>query len=189
MNATSYMHIYSQHVIDAHNVKPSLTGAVCANIETIKKIAELRDRGYGCKRIADTLCVEEGVGISYKAVERRLKKYSYLSSGSGLRATNSTIRHVASKNISAFEPVISGDLDVNNTNMYRRLDKTEKAIINAILSDPINEIWSVAEVCSILKELSYDYSRQAIYKAMRRLDKRGIPGWIRGKGRFRFCGY
>lgn len=154
------------------------------NVMIIKRINELRDKGYGYRNIANTLCEEEGICISYRTAERWHKKYSWILD---IKSISHSLRQVTKHTKLSVKPVNNPDLDII-TSMYKRLGKTEKAILRVITSIPELDTWSAADVYAILKYEGYK-SRQAIYQAMRRLEKRGILARVKGTGRFRLIAF
>ena len=133
---------------------------------------ELRSRGLGYRRLAAIICEEFRVCVSYRTIERWLRKYSHFVSSDGVPVNRVSLQQVTGHNELSLEPVNSLDLDVIKK-QYGRLGRTERAVLQVILSDP-SLVWTAAMVHRRLRLLKYVVSRQAVYQAMRRLARRGV---------------
>jgi len=151
------------------------------NLRVLRRLVELRGRGLGYRRLAAIICEEFGVCVSYRTIERWLRKYSHFVSSDGEPVNRVSLQQVTGHNELSLEPVNNLDLDVIKK-QYGRLGRTERAVLQVILSDP-GLVWTAAMVHKRLKLLKYVVSRQAVYHAMKRLLKRGIlakvPSFVR----------
>ncbi len=135
------------------------------SLELLRRIKALRDR----------IVEELNLGVSYRTVARWLRKYEGFLNG--VKVTHKPSSAVTSGSFLSLEPVIKPDLDVISK-QWGRLGRTQRAVLEVILSDP-SVLWTAAQVWRGLKLLKFLVSRQAVYKAMRRLVERGILHHIR----------
>jgi len=151
------------------------------NLHTLKRVSELREKGLGCRLIAKTIYRELRVCVSYRTIARWIKKYSYFILNGGIPVNRVSLQQVTRDNLSSREPVNNPDLDVIKK-QWGRLGRTERAVLKVILSEP-GIVWIAAMVWGRLRLMKYLVSREAVYQAMRRLEKRGIlakiPNYVR----------
>ena len=141
------------------------------SLELLRRIKELRDRGLGYRAIVREL----NLGVSYKTVERWLKKYERFLNG--VKVTGKPSSTVTCHSFVSLEPVNNEDLDVIKK-QWGRLGRTQRAVLEVILSDP-SAVWTAAQVWRRLRLLKFLVSRHAVYQAMRRLCRRGILHHLR----------
>ncbi len=142
------------------------------SLELLRRIKELRERGLGYRAIVKRL----NLSVSYRTVARWLNRYERFLNG--VKVTRKASSPVTSTdNLLSLEPVIREDLGVIKKR-WGRLGRTQREVLKVVLTDP-SVVWTAAQVWRRLRLLRFIVSRQAVYKAMRRLDLRGILKWYR----------
>jgi len=152
------------------------------SLDLLRKIAELRERGLGYRAIVKEL----GLGVSYKTVERWLKKYGRFINGVKVTRKAKTDCHVVSSFVS-LEPEDKGNGSVDDIpvgrgehgnggfshDFFRGLGRTERLVLEVMFRDPY-AYWSPSLIRRSLGLLGFKLSRNAIWAALRRLVRRGL---------------
>ena len=135
------------------------------SLSLLRRIKELRDRGYGWKRIVKEL----GLGVSYRTVARWYSRYSRVLEARLTEAANT------GHNVLSTVPANKSDEPEDDLlwGEWGRLGRTQKLVLQVILSCP-EVVWTAAMVWRKLGLMRYSLSYRAVYAAMLRLAKRGI---------------
>ena len=138
------------------------------SLELLRRIKALRDRGLGWRRIVKEL----NLGVSYRTIARWLKKYEGFLNG--VKVTQNPKTAVTSDHYFMSREPEDRPVDfVEDPSVWRRLGRTEKLILSVMATDPY-AYWTSTLILKGAGLMRYKLSRNAVWAALKRLQKRGL---------------
>ena len=150
-------------------------------LSVLKRLVELRSRGLGYRRLAAIICEEFRVCVSYRTIERWLRKYSHFISSDRNPKTGCHFSDCGGNNLLSREPEDRHSKLVEDPPILLtgRLGPTERLIIRVMSLYP-HQYWPPSVILHYARKLlgleafTRRLSRRAVWAALKRLQRRGL---------------